>query len=86
MPARTTFKISDAVRDVLARSVITATSVRLPPGQLNRKLYEQVNKTLEGAGENIMFGGAASALPPGRDGPTQRPLALCPPRCCTPTN
>lgn len=50
MAARTTFKISDEVRDVLARSVITATSVTLPPGQLERKLYEQVNKALAGAG------------------------------------
>ena len=50
MAARTTFKISDEVRDVLARSTITATTVTLPPGQLERKLYEQVNKALAGAG------------------------------------
>lgn len=50
MAARLTFKISDDVRDVLARSTITATSVTLPPGQLERKLYTDVNKTLEGAG------------------------------------
>lgn len=45
-----TFVISDAVRDVLSRSTITADRVVLPPGQLDRKLYEQVNKALEGAG------------------------------------
>lgn len=50
MAARATFKISDDVRDVLARSTITATTVALPDGQLERKLYEQVNKALEGAG------------------------------------
>ena len=50
MAARSTFKISDEVRDVLARSTITATSVKLPDGQLERKLYEAVNKALEGAG------------------------------------
>ena len=50
MAARTTFEISDEVRDVLARSTITATSVKLPSGQLERKLYEAVNKALEGAG------------------------------------
>jgi len=44
------FVISDAVRDVLSRSTITADRVVLPPGQLDRKLYEQVNKALEGAG------------------------------------
>jgi predicted RNA methylase len=50
MAARSTFKISDEVRDVLARSTITATSVTLPPGQLERNLYTAVNKALEGAG------------------------------------
>lgn len=50
MAARSTFKISDAVRDVLARSTITATTVTLPPEQLERKLYTEVNKALEGAG------------------------------------
>lgn len=50
MAASSTFKISDDVRDVLARSTITATTVALPDGQLERKLYEQVNKALEGAG------------------------------------
>lgn len=49
MAARSTFKISDDVRDVLARSTITATSVKLP-GQLDRKLYDAVNKALAGAG------------------------------------
>jgi type I restriction-modification system DNA methylase subunit len=44
------FSISDAVRDVLARSTITADRVVLPPGQLDRKLYADVNKALEGAG------------------------------------
>ncbi len=50
MAASGTFKISDDVRDVLARSTITATTVKLPEGQLERKLYEQVNKALTGAG------------------------------------
>lgn len=49
MAARSTFKISDDVRDVLARSIITATSVKLPE-QLDRKLYDAVNKALAGAG------------------------------------
>lgn len=49
MAARSTFQISDEVRAVLARSTITATAVTLPE-QLDRKLYEQVNKALLGAG------------------------------------
>lgn len=44
------FSISDAVRGVLARSTITADRVVLPPEQLDRKLYTDVNKALEGAG------------------------------------
>ncbi len=50
MAARTTFKISEEVRNVLARSTITATSVALPPETLERQLYVAVNKALEGAG------------------------------------
>lgn len=49
MAARSTLKISDEVRDVLARSTITSTSVKLPE-QLDRKLYDAVNKALAGAG------------------------------------
>ena len=66
MAARTTFKISDEVRDVLARSTITETSVKLPPGQLERKLYEQVNKALTGSGGRWDRGerrGAGEVLP-----------------------
>lgn len=50
MSAHHTFKVPDAVRDVLARSTITATSVKLPEGQLERKLYTDTNKVLEAAG------------------------------------
>jgi hypothetical protein len=49
MSARVSFKVSDEVREVLARSTITPTSVKLPDGQLERKLYESVNKVLAGA-------------------------------------
>lgn len=45
-----TVKIDPDVRDVLSRSVVTATTVALPVGQLERKLYERVNKVLEAAG------------------------------------
>lgn len=41
--------ISDRVRDVLSRATITETSVALN-GQLDRDLYEDVNKVLVGAG------------------------------------
>lgn len=44
-----TIKISDAARDVLARSEITATHVKLPE-QLDRALYVAVNKALVAAG------------------------------------
>ncbi len=44
------FTISDSVRRVLAESEITETSVKLPPEQLERSLYLEVNKVLEGAG------------------------------------
>lgn len=50
MAARSTFKISDPVRDVLSRATITATTVTINDGQLDRKLYLEVNKALEGAG------------------------------------
>lgn len=45
-----TVKIDADVRDVLSRSIVTAASVVLPAGQLERKLYERVNKVLEAAG------------------------------------
>ena len=44
------FQVTEDVRAVLARATITADRVVLPPGQLDRKLYERVNKALEGAG------------------------------------
>jgi predicted RNA methylase len=44
-----TFKISDEVRDVLRAAEITETTVRITQ-QLDRALYVQVNKVLEGAG------------------------------------
>ncbi len=44
-----TFTISPEVRDVLARSSIDETSVKLPE-QLARDLYVQVDKVLKGAG------------------------------------
>lgn len=50
MAARLTFKVPDEVRDILTRSTITATSVKLPDGQLDRKLYDAVNKVLAAAG------------------------------------
>jgi phospholipid N-methyltransferase len=43
------FKIDDDVRDVLRAATIDANSVKLN-GQLDRKLYERVNKVLVGAG------------------------------------
>lgn len=44
------FTVPDAVREILARSTISADRVVLPDGQLDRKLYEQVNKALAAAG------------------------------------
>lgn len=43
-------EIDDEVRDVLERSTITATSLTLPNEQLERPLYERVNKVLVAAG------------------------------------
>jgi predicted RNA methylase len=43
------FSLSQACRDVLARSTITTVSVTLPE-QLDRKLYTEVDKTLKSAG------------------------------------
>lgn len=48
--SRTTFAISEDVRRVLLASEVTETTLRLPEGQLERKLYQAVNKVLEGAG------------------------------------
>lgn len=45
-----TFKVDDDVREVLARSNIQPDRVSLPPEQLDRKLYERVNKALTAAG------------------------------------
>ncbi|QYY35288.1 class I SAM-dependent methyltransferase [Ruficoccus sp. ZRK36] len=42
--------LTDDVRSVLERSTITADSLTLPPEQLDRKLYEAVNKVLVAAG------------------------------------
>lgn len=43
-------EIDDDVRDVLQRSTITEASLMLPSEQLERKLYERVNKVLIAAG------------------------------------
>jgi len=45
-----TLNMSDEALDVLKRSVITSQSVTLPPEQLDRKLYMEVNKLLEALG------------------------------------
>jgi predicted RNA methylase len=50
MGASYTTTIEPDVLDVLNRSLITADSVTLPPGQLDRALYVKVNKVLELAG------------------------------------
>jgi predicted RNA methylase len=42
--------LSPEVTDVLKRSTITGNVLVLPPGQLDRKLYEAVNKALTNAG------------------------------------
>ena len=42
--------LSPEVRALLERSTLTATSLKLPPGQLDRKLYEAVNKVITNAG------------------------------------
>lgn len=44
------FKICDSVRGVLERCTITATTIKLPPGQLERRLYERVKKALNHVG------------------------------------
>lgn len=49
MSARAKFAIDDEVRDVLARSTMTETTVVLPE-QLDRMTYVKVNKVLVGAG------------------------------------
>lgn len=45
-----TFPISDEVRAILGQAIIDETSVTLTCGQLDRKLYEAVNKALVAAG------------------------------------
>jgi predicted RNA methylase len=50
MPARYTTVIEDDVMTVLKASAITGTELRLPPTQLDRKLYVRVNQVLEAAG------------------------------------
>lgn len=42
--------IDSDVRSILERSVITDSTLALPPGQLDRKLYIKVNQVLEAAG------------------------------------
>lgn len=43
-------RLSDEVKDVLQRSQIAEDRVVLPPGQLDRKLYQAVNKVLDAFG------------------------------------
>lgn len=43
-------QIADDVRDVLARSVVEGNILRLPPGQLDRKLYTRVDQALTAIG------------------------------------
>lgn len=43
-------QIDSDVRDVLSRAECAGSTLRLPPGQLDRKLYERVNKALANAG------------------------------------
>jgi len=50
MATKYTTEISPEVMDVLRRSTVDATRVVLPPGQLDRKLYEAVNKVLTSCG------------------------------------
>lgn len=45
-----TVKLSEEVAEVLSRSTISDRSLKLPPAQLERKLYEQVDKALKAAG------------------------------------
>lgn len=45
-----TFTVPENVREILSRSVITENSVKLPPGQLPRPVYDAVNKVLVAAG------------------------------------
>jgi hypothetical protein len=46
MSARVSFKVSDEVREVLARSTITPTSVKLPDGQLGGTLLVKIQDFL----------------------------------------
>ncbi len=50
MPKVKTISIADEVMDVLKRSTITDTSLKLPDGQLDRTLYDKVNKIIVTAG------------------------------------
>lgn len=43
-------RLTPEVRDVLERSTIDGNILKLPPGQLERKLYESVNKVLVNCG------------------------------------
>lgn len=45
-----TLEMSDQARKILSRSTITTEAVILPPEQLDRKLYVEVNKLLEALG------------------------------------
>lgn len=63
MAARTKFKVSDEVREILRRAAWTPPVLKLSAGdaKLDRKLYLEVNKALEGAGGkwNRKLGGHA---------------------------
>lgn len=48
-PREKTIKLADDVRDVLARSTIEGDNLKLP-GQLDRELYQRVDKALKAAG------------------------------------
>lgn len=58
-----TIKIGDEAADVLSRSTLDGNMLRLPEGQLDRKVYEDVKKVLETLGGKWKTGPQAFVFP-----------------------
>lgn len=58
-----TIVLDDSVADVLRRSTIDGTAVKLPAGQLDRKLYVSVDKALRALGGKWNRGAGAHVFP-----------------------
>ncbi len=66
-PPSRTIRLSDDVKDVLRAATVDGAALRLPAGQLDRKLYEGVNKAIVAIGGKWNRGQKAHVFASGED-------------------